>query len=355
MTSSLLENAMAQFVATAKSAGTAGTDAPLTYRQFDSTKDLQAASSRYPGERHYAAPHEAIKGFWSEQCALALGSLQFVYNHYRDPCSVELSFDAAYLGIHYVERGSAIGFLGRQEVSRGDPGAFMFTINRSPVVRIEYTQDFSMLSVFVPIPEGQRFSFAVGQPIAKELSSFVEYGAVVAGHAPLWKTHLSYALDYGLKSVTSNTTREAADKFLGEYLFLLFCQEIAVRSEHRDADGAHVMIPTRLRVAEQYVTANVAQAPSVDEVAAAAGISARSLHGLFTKFRGISPSEFIRDQRLRGIRKALCGAATGSTVGEIAAAWGYGNFGNFAATYKKRFGELPSETLGRRAQAGPES
>lgn len=354
MTSSRLENAMAQFVAAAKSEGTSGTDAPLTYRQFDNTKDLQAASSRYPGERRYAAPDEATKGFWSEQCGLTLGSLQFLYNHYRDPCSLELSFDAGYLGIHYVERGSAIGFLGRQEVSRGDAGDFMFTINRSPVVRIEYTPDFSMLSVFVPIPEGQRFSLGIGQRIPKELSSFIEYGAVVAGHAPLWETHLSYALDYGLKAVSSDATREAANRFLGEYLFLLFCHEIALRSEHRDAEGGHVMIPTRLRVAEQYVAANVALAPSVDDVAAATGISARSLHGLFRKFRGISPSEFIRDQRLRGIRKALCEAANGATVGEIAAAWGYGNFGNFAATYKKRFGELPSETLVRRAQADPD-
>ncbi|OJU33373.1 MAG: hypothetical protein BGN99_07835 [Alphaproteobacteria bacterium 65-37] len=355
MPSSRLESAMAQFVAAAKSEGPPGTDAPLTYRQFGSTKDLQAVSCRYPGERRYAAPHEATTGFWSEQCALTLGSLQFVYNHYRDPCSLELSFDAGYLGIHYVEHGSAIGFLGQQEVSRGDAGDFMFAINKSPVVRIEYTPDFSMLSVFVPIPDGQRFSFGTGRPVPKELNSFIEYGAVVVGHAPLWETHLSYALDYGLKSVSSPTDREAADRLLGEYLFLLFCHEIAVRSEHRDADGAHVMIPTRLRVAEQYVATNIAQAPSVDDVAAAAGISARSLHGLFTKFRGISPSEFIRDQRLRGIRKALCGAVNGSTVGEIAAAWGYGNFGNFAATYKKRFGELPSETLVRRAQVDPES
>ncbi len=64
--------------------------------------------------------------------------------------------------IHYVERGSAVvGVLGGS--SRGDPGDFMLAINRSPVVRIEYTQDFSMLSVFVPIPEGQRFTETVGE------------------------------------------------------------------------------------------------------------------------------------------------------------------------------------------------
>jgi AraC-like DNA-binding protein len=354
MMSSPLENAMAQFVAAAKSEGTSGTDAPLAYRQFDSAKDLQAASSRYPGERRYVVPDEATKGFWSEQCSLNLGGLQFVYNHYRDPCGLELSFDAGHLGIHYVERGSAIGFLGRQEVSRGESGDFMFAINRSPVVRIEYTEDFSMLSVFVPIPEGQRFSFGSDRRVPKELRSFIDYGAVVVGHAPLWEAHLSYALDYGLRSAASPAASAAADRVLGEYLFLLFCHEIAIRSAHRDANDAHVMVPTRLRVAEQYVSTNVVQAPSVDQVAAAAGISARSLHGLFTKFRGVSPSEFIRDQRLRGIRKALRCAADGSTVGDIAAAWGYENFGNFAATYKKRFGELPSETLGRRELAGTE-
>ncbi len=123
---------------------------------------------------------------------------------------------------------------------------------------------------------------------------------MVVGHAPLWETHLSYALDQRLRSGLLVMHRTSDRRQISGRILSSFC--FATRSRYAasnaDANGAHVMIPTRSRVAEQYVSANVAQAPSVDDVAAAAGISACSLHGLFTKFRGVSPSEFIRDQRL---------------------------------------------------------
>ncbi|MGT2433192.1 helix-turn-helix domain-containing protein [Cupriavidus basilensis] len=41
-------------------------------------------------------------------------------------------------------------------------------------------------------------------------------------------------------------------------------------------------------------------------------------------------------------------AGKGTTVRTVAAAWGYVNLGLFAAVYKQRFGELPSQTLGIR-------
>jgi len=52
----------------------------------------------------------------------------------------------------------------------------------------------------------------------------------------------------------------------------------------------------------------------------------------------------VREQRLQGIREELLTASPGATVASIAGAWGYVNLGLFAAAYRRRFGENPSQT-----------
>ena len=55
----------------------------------------------------------------------------------------------------------------------------------------------------------------------------------------------------------------------------------------------------------------------------------------------------LRDARLAGVRADLLAARPGAR--DVAEAWGYAQLGIFAANYRRRFGESPSETLNRRA------
>jgi transcriptional regulator GlxA family with amidase domain len=67
----------------------------------------------------------------------------------------------------------------------------------------------------------------------------------------------------------------------------------------------------------------------------------------FRRFRGYTPSQFLREQRLQGVRQALIRAGRDQSVSGIAGDFGYIHMGEFAKAYRKRFGELPSETLRR--------
>ena len=52
--------------------------------------------------------------------------------------------------------------------------------------------------------------------------------------------------------------------------------------------------------------------------------------------------------RLRGVRIELRQSCSRRTrVADVAAQWGFWHMGQFAADYRRRFGELPSETLRR--------
>ncbi|MEH3117690.1 MAG: helix-turn-helix domain-containing protein [Methylorubrum populi] len=80
------------------------------------------------------------------------------------------------------------------------------------------------------------------------------------------------------------------------------------------------------------------------DVARATGISLRTLTEAFRRFRGYTPSAYLRDQRLQGVRRDLIAAGQGQTVASIANIWGFINLGDFESVYRRRFGEIPSET-----------
>ena len=62
---------------------------------------------------------------------------------------------------------------------------------------------------------------------------------------------------------------------------------------------------------------------------------------------GTSPLAYLHDLRLDRVRVDL--AAGAGPVTDVAMRWGLHHMGRFAADYKRRFGELPSQTAARAA------
>ena len=60
---------------------------------------------------------------------------------------------------------------------------------------------------------------------------------------------------------------------------------------------------------------------------------------------------FVKQLRLERARQMLMRTDTNPSVTEVAFFCGFSNMGNFAADYRKHFGERPSDTL-KRAQVG---
>jgi len=84
------------------------------------------------------------------------------------------------------------------------------------------------------------------------------------------------------------------------------------------------------------------------DLCAAGYISERTLINLFRTELGLTPMAYVKGHRLYGVHRDLW-RATSSTasVSDIANNWGFWHMGQFAADYRKMFGELPSETLKR--------
>jgi AraC family ethanolamine operon transcriptional activator len=100
-----------------------------------------------------------------------------------------------------------------------------------------------------------------------------------------------------------------------------------------------------VRRAHDYMQAHRAGPLSVLELCRELGVSERTLHYAFQEVRGTSPMAYFQALRLNGVRQELRAAADTASVREIAQRWGFGHTGEFAAAYRRLFGELPSQTL----------
>ncbi|SFL39629.1 AraC family transcriptional regulator [Geodermatophilus ruber] len=81
------------------------------------------------------------------------------------------------------------------------------------------------------------------------------------------------------------------------------------------------------------------------DLAAAAGVSVRTLQAAFHSHVGMSPMEFLRDVRLERVHRELADAGGGTTVTAVALRWGFGHLGRFAVAYRRKYGCSPSDTL----------
>lgn len=216
--------------------------------------------------------------------------------------------------------------------------------------RIDLDPDHLQLNLTIP--------HAVLERMAQQWFGFVpddqfwKHKCVIGGVGSSWLSLLEYTV-----RCVAEAPDHVAEGRMGAHLEQSLCvhllREWAGRAAQAGFDFQSPMnriAPRYVRAAEEYMSANAANLPTMAEVASAVGTSVRALSGAFSRFRGMTPGAFLREQRLEGVRRDLLATdpASGTTVSAIAFRWGYLNLGEFAGTYRKRFSELPSQTLQRR-------
>jgi AraC-like DNA-binding protein len=102
-----------------------------------------------------------------------------------------------------------------------------------------------------------------------------------------------------------------------------------------------------VRLAVEYIEHNLADPITVDDIAAAAGVSVRTIQSLFAQELTQTPTSYLKNARLERARYDLADARanSGVSVTGVALRWGFTHLGRFATTYRARFGESPSQTL----------
>jgi len=104
--------------------------------------------------------------------------------------------------------------------------------------------------------------------------------------------------------------------------------------------------------ARPFIEAHRDRPITVAELCEATRLSRRTLEYAFGEQLGVSPRAYLAALRLDGVRRELVPSDPPVTIADVANRWGFWHMGQFAADYRRQFGELPSETLRRRGRYG---
>ena len=114
-------------------------------------------------------------------------------------------------------------------------------------------------------------------------------------------------------------------------------------------------IATRdVKRALDFIHANLHAPIAIADLTAVTGVAGRTLFKHFRAVKGVPPLRYLRNLRLDRVREEL-GTGNETSVTEVATRWGFWHLGRFSLEYRRRFGESPSETLGRRRRNRAES
>jgi AraC-like DNA-binding protein len=119
------------------------------------------------------------------------------------------------------------------------------------------------------------------------------------------------------------------------------------RPPHLENGGTHPGSFGRIVArARGYILENLSEPISVDDIAAAAYTSRRTLFRAFADILDDTPHTYVRRLRLHRIRHDLASdAERACTIALIANQWGISDLGRMSGWYRELFGERPSETL----------
>ncbi len=99
---------------------------------------------------------------------------------------------------------------------------------------------------------------------------------------------------------------------------------------------------------ESYIETHKSRPIMISELAKAVGIGERSLYRMFNDRFSLTPKAYLNTLRLNGVNNDLTKISSSEkTIADIANNWGYWHMGQFAADYKRLFGELPSQTINK--------
>jgi AraC family ethanolamine operon transcriptional activator len=103
-----------------------------------------------------------------------------------------------------------------------------------------------------------------------------------------------------------------------------------------------------LRRAKAYLSEHAQEPLTVRDLCRVTEVSERTLRYAFLEQFGVSPKSYLQAIRFNGVRRQLRNAdPSAATIADVANHWGFWHMGQFAADYRRLFGELPSETLRR--------
>lgn len=127
---------------------------------------------------------------------------------------------------------------------------------------------------------------------------------------------------------------------LSDAFLAMFVESWPREAGHRNCQAAR---PFYIKRAIEWMYANATQKVSLDNLAAASGVSVRTLQLGFRNFSGLSPMGYLLNLRLEHAYNDLLTEPATTTIEDISRRWGFTNPGKFSAQIRNMYGQNPLE------------
>ena len=319
-----------------------GEAVPLTKFPLFSSRDPEGLTTglgrMFEGSR-LSVPGRSVK-IHSRVNYLSLGDVALMHGAYESEMQVDIP-DIRTYGMGFPLNGAGVHKIGRREV-QVSPG--LGGITSPGEVSYRFNPNFDHLAMLIrPAALMAKLSALIGdlprglpvfdpaanarEPRQRALERLTWFVAQEIEHA--WPIPLVMLSELQQTMMTSFLLANVSN-----YSDLLQRQPAAAA-------------PWQVRRAEQFIEANWNQPITVEDLAAASSVSARSLFYSFRAARGCSPMEFVKRLRLGHAWQKLSKPDSSVSVTRVAFECGFGNPGHFSRDYVLHIGERPSETLKR--------
>ncbi|MGH8795156.1 MAG: AraC family transcriptional regulator [Stackebrandtia sp.] len=302
-----------------------------------------AAEILYP---HRLELVEATRRLRFVQTGVHFGRTCFGYLSYGAEVNLTADAPESFLAVHAPLSGAA-------EVRTGDhrlvcrPGTACLSTPGRPLA-IRFSGDCAMMTVRI---EASSLETVLRDLVADPAPGPVEFSPrmdLTRGPARSWWQLVWYLVGELERDSGLLTQPQAADNFertLTTSLLLAQPSNYSGLIRLPSPRPSHRPIRRAVELVEQRPQSVMTATALAREV----GISVRSLYTGFRRCMDTTPAAYIRRVRLQHARAELQDAEPGGglTVARVAVHWGFAHLGDFAAAYRKRYGEHPSTTLRR--------
>lgn len=210
-------------------------------------------------------------------------------------------------------------------------------VNPDEDIDLEYTPDCEKVIIKVPASI-MKSVFSGGSPSGEQLVRF--------DRLPI-DMRLCPSLTSLLDAVFSEF-EESGDSNPGpislSYREIILKKLLAVfPSNWSVSDSTQSVSPSMKRII-RYIEENIKEDIELKTLSQISNMSVRSIYNAFSKTFSTTPKNYVKFAKLKSLRSDLMQGHC-RNITEVALDYGFSHLGRFSSDYRKRFGELPSETM----------
>jgi len=207
---------------------------------------------------------------------------------------------------------------------------------------------FHVVAISVEVTEFNRLAVNQGHPEVAELVETIEVASLPKATMQRLQADLrqvSTTLRHRPTGPISSRRRSLLERHLAGLIICALAESLPAPHPSPTRERQRI-----LQTALDFIHSNPHDVVTVRDLCHAAGLSERVLQYAFRERFDVSPGAYLKTNRLVAIRRQLRRSSPQKgTVTDLANDMGFWHLGQFAADYKRQFGELPSETLRRQS------